>query len=129
MRIWIGTVAIVLLAGCGAAGTNGAPAAAPAVTDCGTFTIGQGDTVPAAARDCLITATQAREPARLKVTWPTVEGDPIPELYEADSTGRVHVTSDTRSDRFGPKAVTTRVCADVTVVQERLTFGRCDPAR
>lgn len=54
-----------------------------AVTDCGTFNLSQGEPLPDSAIRCFIEAVQARHPAQLKETRPTIEGDPIPVTRQA----------------------------------------------
>jgi hypothetical protein len=62
-----------------------AAAASAAVADCGTFQLSQGEGLPESAVRCFVEAVQARRPARLMETRPTVEGDPIPVAYIADA--------------------------------------------
>ncbi|GAB1689764.1 hypothetical protein [Krasilnikovia sp. M28-CT-15] len=134
MRIW-GLALLVTLGGCAAAGEPAAPAAthsrAVAPVDCGTFVLRQvdepGSRLPAAAPQCLAEAVRTRQPARLKLTRPTDEGDPIHETYESDATGRVRVTLDTRDDNFGPRAVTTKICTGMAIDREWFEFHKCDP--
>ncbi|AEV86602.1 hypothetical protein ACWT_5585 [Actinoplanes sp. SE50] len=100
------------------------PGAAAGVTDCGTFTLGQGESLPASAARCLIEAVHAGRPARLAVTRPTVEGDPIPVTYTAGADGRVEVVTDARRDRFGGRTVTRDFCTGPSATPE-LEFARC----
>ncbi|SMH50984.1 hypothetical protein SAMN06295885_3644 [Rathayibacter oskolensis] len=44
---------------------------------CGEFVLEQGEDVPEEARDCLVAASVAGEPAELAWSTPTSEGDPI----------------------------------------------------
>jgi hypothetical protein len=80
------------------------------VTDCGTFKLSQGERLPESAVRCLVEAVQARRPARLMQTRPTVEGDPIPVTYVADTDGRVEVITDSRQDAFGSRIVVRQTC-------------------
>ena len=96
---------------------------AAAVTDCGTFELGQGDGMPEAATRCLVEAVRDGSPARLQVTRPTTEGDPIPVTYTAGADGRVEVLTDSRQDKFGPQTITRQFCTGPTAPQ--LTFAQC----
>jgi len=60
------------------------------------------------------------------VTRRTPEGDPIPKLYVADTTGAVQVTTDTRQDHNGDRAVTRKTCTGpVANNGYDLGFARC----
>ena len=96
-----------------------------AALDCGTFVLGQGDTLPDSAARCFIDAAQAGHPARLKVTRPTVEGDPIPVTYTAGTDGRTEVVTDSRQDGFGPKEVTRQTCQGPAAARSSIEFTRC----
>jgi hypothetical protein len=100
-------------------------AAAVARKDCGTYGLSQGETVPETAYSCLIDAVDARRPARLQVTQPTTEGDPIPVTYIADAQGRVEVTTDSRRDSFGTQVVTQQMCSGPIARGGNLTFAKC----
>lgn len=65
------------------ASTARADASSSAVADCGTFNLSQGEPLPDSAIRCFIEAVQARHPAQLKETRPTIEGDPIPVTRQA----------------------------------------------
>jgi hypothetical protein len=95
-----------------------------ATTDCGTFTLSQGEEFPAAAAQCLISAAKQGLPARLVVTRPTVEGDPIPETYTARD-GRVEVVTDTRQDGFGAKRITYQTCTGPQLMKGGIIFASC----
>jgi hypothetical protein len=97
-------------------------------TDCGTFSLSQGDSVPTSAVECLIEAVHARRPARLTVTSPSVEGDPIPVTYIAGADdGRVEVITDLRQDRFSDGGRTRMICTEPILAPARptVTFARC----
>jgi len=104
-------VAAVVSAGVVFAGRDGAapPAAPPAspaplaagARDCGSLTLHQGGVVPAAAVTCLAGALSGGSSARLVVTAPTVEGDPIVTTYLTKAGGHVSVTTDARADTYG----------------------------
>ncbi len=118
----------LLLSGCAATGTSSpaAPASpAPADADCGTFDLGQGETVPESASRCLVDAVRTKRAARLAVSEPTVEGDPIRYTYTAYAGGGLEVVLDSRHDGFGPKAVTTQTCSGVDLREGRLTTSGC----
>ena len=73
---------------------------------------------PAAARDeakrgCLLDAWQAGKAARLSLRVSTIEGDPMVYVLEVVGPASLRVTRDTSQDRFGPRAVTTFVCASL----------------
>lgn len=122
------------LVACGAPAER--PAAVPgtaasgtaAVADCGTFTLDQGEEMPDAAARCLVDAAAAHRPARLHVTSPTVEGDPIPTTYVARADGRVDLITDTRLDKFGARGITLSTCAAPTLADRGIEVGDCsDP--
>ncbi|HEU4423569.1 MAG TPA: DUF4362 domain-containing protein [Pilimelia sp.] len=95
------------------------------VTDCGTFDLGQGDHLPDSVLRCFVDAVAAGRPAQLKVTRPTVEGDPIATTYRADRQGRVDVVTDSRQDRFGIQTISKQVCTGPAVVEDDLSFTAC----
>lgn len=97
------------------------------MTDCDTFNLSQGDRLPESAARCLVDAVQAGQPARLKVTRPTTEGDPIPVTYTAGADSRVEVITDSRQDGFGTQVITRQTCTEPTATPE-LQFAQCsDP--
>jgi hypothetical protein len=111
------------------ASTARADASSSAVVDCGTFNLSQGEGLPDSAFRCFIEAVQARRPARLKETRPTIEGDPIPVTYVATADGRVQVTTDTRQDHFGNQGITRKTCTGPTAAEGWLRFAQCsEPA-
>jgi hypothetical protein len=101
------------------------PPSAPApATDCGTFVLGQRDDLPDAATRCFVAALEEKRPARLMVSVPTVEGDPIVFTYVGGRDGTVEVVMDTTQDDYGTKEVTTRTCTGLTTGRV-FTFGHC----
>jgi hypothetical protein len=125
-RILVMAVACVALAACGEPSSSPQPAApsASAVTDCGTFTLSQGERLAEQAARCLVEAVQAGRPARLKVTRPTTEGDPIPVTYTAGADGRIEVVTDSRQDEFGEQTITRATCTG-PVATPGLDFADC----
>jgi hypothetical protein len=124
-------LAWLTLAACGGSGTSPQAAATGAdpgstvvVTDCGTFDLGQGDSLPEFAARCLVEAVRARQPARLHVTRPTTEGDPIPVTYTTGADGRVEVVTDARQDRFGAQVITREICTG-PIAAHQLAFAQC----
>ena len=130
-RLWGPALASLALAACD--GSNVAPHVTAAtadqssvvVTDCGTFDLPVGEGLPDAAARCLIEAVQAGHSARLTVTRPSVEGDPIPVTYTAGADRRVEVRTDLRQDRFGARVVTRQTCTGPVFTGRGLDFGRC----
>jgi hypothetical protein len=126
-------LALMALAACGGPGASPqvpADSARPrsaAVTDCGTFRLSQGDSLPTSAVQCLVEAVHARHPAELRATSPSVEGDPIPVTYIAGTDGRVEVITDFRQDNFSSKIRTRMTCAEPTLTPDRptVTFALC----
>jgi hypothetical protein len=100
------------------------PSAAP-ITDCGTFTLSQGERLPESAARCFVDAVQEQRPARLRVTRPTVEGDPIPVTYSTGTDGRTEVLTDSRRDKFGAQVVTRGTCLRPTVDEYGVDFAEC----
>lgn len=125
----------LLLAGCAVQSTPAAgptpppsvPPVGPGTRDCGTLTLRQGQELPANAVQCVIEAVGARQPARLVITLPTVEGDPITTSYAVAVDGRVEVTTDSRADRFGSGHLERRTCTGPTVQDGHflLSFATC----
>jgi hypothetical protein len=101
--------------------TSQAPSRAPApsnlprtspIEDCGTFVLQQGDEFPSAAAACFVAAVQAERAARLQVTRPSVEGDPIPVTYTAAAGG-------------SSKAVLRETCEGAVLAKGEITLRRC----
>ncbi|MEU1924206.1 hypothetical protein AB0H23_26660 [Streptomyces albogriseolus] len=70
---------------------------------CGEVGLAQGEEIQKqAAReiDCLRRALKSGESAELKITYPTVEGDPIREYYRLTPQGRLEVYTDSTDDRY-----------------------------
>ena len=102
----------------------------PARLDCGSFTLDQGDDLPAEAARCFVDAASAGRPVRLSVTAPTVEGAPIPTTYTAGADGRTEVVSDFRKDPFSSQAVVKQICQGPSAGGQGIRFARCaEPAR
>lgn len=127
---------VLLLAGCavqtiptpGPVSPLSLPTIGPGARDCGTLVLRQGQEVPADAARCVIEAVEARQPARLIVTSPTDEGDPITTSYTVAVDGRVEVTTDSRADRYGAGNVERRTCTEPTVQKGGwLSFATCSP--
>ena len=93
-----------------------------ALPSCGSVDLGQGETIPQDAIDCL--ADAGDQGAELVVTMPTVEGDPIVTYYRALPTGGVEVFTDMTQDAFGG-GWAHEVCEDATTIGE---YGGCAPA-
>lgn len=119
-------------AGAGDAGAAGSPvpvATPSGAVDCGTVTVGQAQAPPAAMVDCFVTAAGRGAPARLSITRPTTEGDPIPTVYVVRADGRIDVVTDGRQDAFGTREVTRELCTGVTVGADGfLSLASCAPA-
>ncbi|MGC4917325.1 hypothetical protein [Streptomyces albogriseolus] len=70
---------------------------------CGEVGLAQGEEIQKqAAReiDCLRRALKSGESAELKITYPTVEGDPIREYYRLTPQGRLEVYTDSTDDPY-----------------------------
>ena len=108
--------------------TEDAPSSGP-VTDCGTFELSQGERPPETAVRCLVDAVEARIRARLKVTRPTVEGDPIPVTYVTHADGSVEVITDARQDKFGSGDIQRMTCVRPSLTPDGPDFAECsEPA-
>ena len=108
----------------GAAGGDGLE------VECGTATLAQGATPPAAMLTCFLDAVAAGRTVHLTIVQPTVEGDPIPTTYRGYGVGgSIQVTVDTREDRFGSRAVELQVCEEPRVEAGFLTFATCSEAQ
>ncbi|MGR6321414.1 DUF4362 domain-containing protein [Micromonospora soli] len=97
----------------------------PNPADCGTWTLPQGGRLPAGATECLSGALRDRQPARMRVTAPTTEGDPITTDYLVRVDGRVEVTVDSRRDRFGARRIERLVCTGSVKYAPVPTFPTC----
>ncbi len=72
-------------------------------SSCGEVSLDQGEEMQKqAAREivCLQRALENGESAELKVTYPTVEGDPIREYYRLTPQGRLEVYTDSTDDHY-----------------------------
>jgi hypothetical protein len=84
--------------------------------DCGDVRLGQGDSVEesgAQGLSCLRTAARSGSGGELKVTYPTVEGDPIVEYFRVTLAGKLEVYSDSTKDTFGSQVWGYRTCGSV----------------
>ena len=95
--------------------------------DCGDFTLGQGGSIPDEASKCISAAFASGEAAHLKVTSPTVEGDPVPVTYQVVGVEELDVYHDLRADTFGADAVTRARCWELSFPGQRPHAGRCGP--
>lgn len=102
-----------------------APAAPAEPTDCGDVVLLQGGEVPAETTACFLDAVRDKRPAVLKVTRPTVEGDPIRYAYTALPDGRVEVVTDARADGFGSGRMFRETCTGPVAGGTALTFAAC----
>jgi hypothetical protein len=64
------------------------------VIDCGTFATGQSERWPSKGMTCLIDAVGDGRKAKLEVTVPTVEGDPVLNTFISLGTGEVVFMTD-----------------------------------
>ncbi|MFI7160481.1 DUF4362 domain-containing protein [Micromonospora chalcea] len=123
------TVATVS-AGVAATNNGGTDASPPvgtgATVNCGDHVLGLMDRIPEAAITCFLDAVEAHRPARLAVTSPTTEGDPIPTLYVVGEDGTVEVTTDFRQDRFGGgQGLVLERCTGPEATNGRIMFRQC----
>jgi hypothetical protein len=95
------------------------------VIDCGTFETGQSERWPSKATKCLIDAAGDGRKARLKVTVPTVDGDPVLITFIALGTGEVVYMTDFTQAR--ETRVQTWMCTVPKVDKPSgwLTFEHC----
>ncbi|PWI10785.1 hypothetical protein DIZ27_10340 [Streptomyces sp. NWU339] len=73
------------------------------LSSCGEVSLAQGEEIQKqAVREiaCLRRALKSGESAELKVTYPTVEGDPIREYHRLTPQGRLEVYTDSTDDRY-----------------------------
>ena len=138
MRL-VGVVLPLLVAGCtvspsavpmpaSAAAPSSAPASpsGPAVLDCGSFTLRQGEDMPKSALRCFLEAYRAKRAARLEQIAPSVEGYPVREEYITNDAGSIAVTIDSSQDPYGGLLIERQVCSGVAVTAiGRLTFAGC----
>lgn len=93
--------------------------------DCGSFVLKQGERLPESAVRCLTGAAAAGEPARLRQTRPSVEGDPIVTTYLVEGRERIRVVIDSRADPSGTGDVHRQSCTRLTQVDSRLVTDGC----
>ena len=141
MRLFLGAVlASLALTACDGTAAGPAPGGAPVsssaappvagegladVTDCGYVTLRQGELLPESAGRCLIDAVRARNPARLRVTRPSVEGSMIPITYTAGVDGNVRVVTDYRQDGYSSPIITSQTCTGPKWSGEEIRFTTC----
>ncbi|MGW9023730.1 hypothetical protein ACWGQ5_05725 [Streptomyces sp. NPDC055722] len=107
VRPWLVAVATtsLLAAGCGMSGdpVKERWASRAEFSSCGEVSLDQGEEIKKkAVREitCLRRALKSGDSAELKVTYPTVEGDPIREYYRLTPQGRLEVYTDSTDDRY-----------------------------
>jgi hypothetical protein len=109
---------------------SSAPASSsgPAVSDCGSFTLRQGEEMLESPVTCFLDAHRAKRAARLERTAPSVEGYPVREEYVTDHTGLIAVTIDMSQDPYGGFRIERKTCSGVAVTATGyLTFASCKP--
>ncbi len=124
------TVATVS-AGVAATNNGGTDASSPvgagATANCGDHVLGLMDRIPEAAITCFLDAVEAHRPARLAVTSPTTEGDPIPTLYVVGE--RRHGGGDHRlppgQEFGGGQGLVLERCTGPEVTNGRIMFRQC----
>ncbi|MEU8818930.1 DUF4362 domain-containing protein [Actinoplanes sp. NPDC048796] len=94
------------------------------VVDCGTFRL-EDRQLPQEAGLCLLGAARQGQIARLEVTAPTTEGDPITTVYATRPDGGVEVVEDNRRDSRGSREVTREVCTGPAIGEYGLQFSQC----
>ncbi|RZU49362.1 hypothetical protein EV385_1112 [Krasilnikovia cinnamomea] len=138
MRL-VGVVLLLVVAGCAAPPSAGpvSPSAAtpslspalspePAVSDCGSFTLRQGEEMPEPPVTCFLDAHRAKRAARLERTAPSTEGNPVREEYVTDDSGLIAVTIDMSQDPYGGFRIDRKVCTEVAATATRsLAFEGC----
>ncbi|MFB7356184.1 hypothetical protein [Streptomyces gardneri] len=93
---------------------------------CGEVSLDQGEEMQKqAAREiaCLQRALKNGESAELKVSYPTVEGDPIREYYRLTPQGRLEVYTDSTDDHYSDQKWSFTEC----YTPEWLAEISCDP--
>lgn len=85
----------------------------PALPTCAPVVVPQGQTVPAAVRDCLTGADARRDGAEVRVTSLTTEGDPVTTYYRSLPGGGLEVFTDATEDSFGSAGWSHDRCPDV----------------
>ncbi|MGW4825222.1 hypothetical protein ACWEP4_41600 [Streptomyces sp. NPDC004227] len=109
-RPWLVAAAAtsLLAAGCGMLGdpVKERWASRTEFSSCGEVSLDQREEIKqTAVREiaCLRGALKSGESAELKVTHPTVEGDPIREYYRLTPQGRLEVYTDSTDDHFSDR--------------------------
>lgn len=103
---------------------------APELSDCGTWTIAQGEQLASEAADCLVEAVEQRQRARLIVTAPSVEGAPVLNSYLVHADGRVTVTIDSSRDPNSSTTLVWQNCVGpVQVIGPLPIFAECSTPR
>ncbi|MEU2611158.1 DUF4362 domain-containing protein [Micromonospora sp. NPDC007271] len=97
----------------------------PVRPDCGVWTLAQGRRLPAEAADCFDDALRDGQEVRMRVTAPSLEGDPITNDYVVRGDGRVEVTVDARRDRYGSGRVERMVCSGPVTYAPAPAFTTC----
>jgi hypothetical protein len=134
-----GAVLLLLVVGCAASTpaarrTTSAPpsslarssSSGPALFDCGSFTLSQGEDLPDSAVTCFLAAHAANRAARLERTAPTVEGRPVREEYVTDDTALIAVTVDMSQDPYSGNRIERKVCSRVAAIATgHLAFAGC----
>lgn len=67
----------------------------------GAYVLGQGETVPTDAVECLSAAVSSGEAAQLAWSFPTIEGDPIDSVAFAGTGAEIAVYKTNASDSYG----------------------------
>lgn len=74
--------------------------------DCGNVSAGPPAwTIPPTAAECVVAAWRSGRLANLRITGPTVEGDPVTIAFQVTGQGTYDYISDSRHDAFGTKGV------------------------
>jgi hypothetical protein len=98
------------------------------LSDCGSFSLRQGEDMPDPAVTCFLEAHRAKRVAQLERTAPSVEGHPVREEYVTDGTGLVAVTIDMGQDPYGGNRIERKICSGVAATATgELTFAGCLP--
>ncbi|GAA1359252.1 hypothetical protein [Catellatospora chokoriensis] len=100
--------ALLLTAGCGLFGdpVKDQWTSRTELASCGEVSLGQGEQMQQKAVQeiaCLQRALKDGESAELKVTHPTVEGDPLRTYYRVLPQGRLEVYTDSTDDRYSDR--------------------------
>ncbi|WAU82255.1 hypothetical protein O1Q96_22345 [Streptomyces sp. Qhu-G9] len=94
-------------------------------SSCGAVSLAQGEEIQKQAMReivCLRRALKNGESAELKITYPTVEGDPIREYYRLTPQSRLEVYTDSTDDRYSDQKWSFAEC----YTPEWLTEISCD---